>query len=304
MLQIDLVNIQAIGEAHITVEDNSICEFTGDNSNGKSVVSKVIEKLVSGDLKERSVRDSLIKDNTEQGVVLFTYNNKQLGIMLQREIKDCFLMYMPDINDKEKQYVRAFTDTQGYNAIVRQFGFRAYAQGDICLQLSPTFGAIPFITTNGSVNAEIEKDITVDKVADEFLNSFKTITFPVFKETIKQKEAQRTNLRMLKDNLESYDWRAYDEFVQDMSKRYQAIRTYKYMELEPIKVPCLGLIQLSKTNIKPIPIFKFTEMKPNLESISKSLMATLNNYVTTLNGVCPTCNRPFVEHTTEHQIYN
>ena len=87
MLQIDLVNIQAIGEAHISVEDNSICEFTGDNSNGKSVVSKVIEKLVSGDLKERSVRDSLIKDNTEQGVVLFTYNNKQLGIMLQREIK-------------------------------------------------------------------------------------------------------------------------------------------------------------------------------------------------------------------------
>lgn len=292
MLQIDLVNVQAIGEAHILIEDNSICEFTGDNSNGKSVVSKVIEKLVSGDLREPSVRNALIKDGTDQGVVIFTANNRQLGIMMKRETRDCFLMYIPNMDEKDKQYVRAFSDTNGYNAIVRQFGFRAYAQGDICLQLSPTFGAIPFITTNGNVNAEIEKDITVDKVADEFLKAFKTITFPIFRETIKQKKQQRDNIQVLKDNLESYDWRAYESFIEDMSRRYQAIRTYKYATIKPIEVPCLELIRVPNVTVEPIPFFEFTPILPTVELIGESL----TNYISVLNGVCPTCGRPFVEH--------
>lgn len=294
MLQIDLVNVQAIGEAHLQIEDNSICEFTGDNSNGKSVISKVIEKLVSGDLREPNIRNALIKDGTDQGVVLFTANNKQLGIMMKRETKDCFLMFIPDMENPDKKYVRAFSDTNGYNAIIRQFGFRAYAQGDICLQLSPTFGAIPFITTNGLVNAEIEKDITVDKVADEFLKSFKTITFPVFRETLKQKKQQRDNIRVLKDNLESYDWRVYEEFIEDMSKRYQAIKSYKYTTIEPIEVPCLELIQIPALTLEPIPFFEFIPTYPPVEPIGESL----DNLISTLNGICPTCGRPFVEHKT------
>ena len=181
MFKIDLQNIQAIGNAHIVVENNTIVEFVGDNSNGKSVISKVIENLVSGDIAHEDVRRTLIKDNTEQGVVIFTYNEKQLGLILKPAVKDSLIMYKPNIiDDPENAIFRAINDADGLNAIVREFGFRAYANGDICLQLHPTWGAIPFITTSGATNNSIVEDITRDKIADNFLSSFQTITFPIF----------------------------------------------------------------------------------------------------------------------------
>lgn len=292
MLQIDLINVQAISEAHIQIQDNTICEFIGDNSNGKSIVSKIIEKLVSGDLKEPSIRSALIKDGAEQAAVLFTANNRQLGLILKRETRDCLIMLKPDMSNPDKVIFRQLNDKAGYDAIVRQFGFRAYAQGDICLQLSPTFGAIPFVTTNGTVNAEIEKEITVDKIADEFLKTFKTITFPAFKSSLSQLKSKRENYRTMLENLESYDWRTYDSLYVRMSEVYQAIRTYKYIELEPIEVPDLDIVALEPIQLQPIPIVEFYNLVGELQPIGKEL----DDYIKIMEGVCPTCGRPINDH--------
>ena len=78
MFKIDMVNIQAIGEAHIELEENSIVEFVGDNSNGKSILSKVIEYLTKGDLIQKDVRQALIKDTEQQAVFIMTHNKEQL----------------------------------------------------------------------------------------------------------------------------------------------------------------------------------------------------------------------------------
>ena len=46
MFNISLKNIQAIEDASIMLDDHTIVEFTGDNSNGKSVISKVISAMI------------------------------------------------------------------------------------------------------------------------------------------------------------------------------------------------------------------------------------------------------------------
>lgn len=292
MFKIDLQNIQAIGNAHIVVENNTIVEFVGDNSNGKSVISKVIENLVSGDIAHEDVRRTLIKDNTEQGVVIFTYNEKQLGLILKPAVKESLIMYKPNIiDDPENVIFRAINDADGLNAIVREFGFRAYANGDICLQLHPTWGAIPFITTSGATNNSIVEDITRDKIADNFLSSFQTITFPVFKEKIARLQKEHDSAKAVLDNMESYDWRAYDAIYEELSEVYQQIKDYEYCYIDDIPVPDLSVVPVSNIQIPDIPIIQFYDLCSRIP-----YPKSLDDYLKVLSGVCPTCGRPLFEH--------
>ncbi len=294
MLRVDLINVQSIGEAHIIIEDNSIVEFVGNNSNGKSIFTKVVEYLTKGDLIHRDVREALIKDNTENAVILITLDKKQLGLVLQHELKNSFVMYVPN-TDKEQELngkiIRPLGDSDGVQHLIKQFGFRVYQKGDICLQIAPTFGAIPFVTTSGSTNSDIVTDITIDKVADEFIKSFASITFPAFKERIRKLTQEKEHLQMVLDNMESYDWHFYDEMADRMSAVYNAIASYKPMELKSIPVPNLEIVPVSDHEIINIPVITIYDYCLPIRSIGKELI----DYVEILNGTCPTCGRPLFE---------
>ena len=71
MIKIDIQNIQAITTAEIIIKENTITVFSGDNSNGKSILSKVIQAVTSGDIKNKDIRRSLIKDGAECGIISF-----------------------------------------------------------------------------------------------------------------------------------------------------------------------------------------------------------------------------------------
>lgn len=294
MLKIDLINVQAIGEAHIIAEDNTIVEFVGNNSNGKSIVSKVIEEMTKGDLIHKDVRESLIKDGSESAVILFTLHNKQLGVVLTHELKSCVMMYVPDMSKEDEpggKILRPLSDSDGCNIMIKEFGFRTYAKGEICLQLAPTFGAIPFVTTGGSVNNDIVTDITIDRIADEFLKSFANITFPMFKDRIKRMTLERDHLQMIVDNMESYDWHAYEDIAERMSGVYNAIAPYKELEISNIPVPRLEIIPVPSYEIRNIPVVQIYNYCLPISEIGKELL----DYVEISKGICPTCGRPLFE---------
>jgi hypothetical protein len=183
-------------------------------------------------------------------------------------------------------------DTDACAKLVRQFGFRVYANGDICLQLHPTWGAIPFITTSGAVNDAIVQDITIDKVADNFLKSFQTITYPVFKDRVAKLQKEHDHAQTILETMEAYDWHAYDDIYNRMSTVYQAIKDYQYMQLDDIPVPNLSILPVQHLEIENIPIVNVYDLCQNIEPIKEELEA----YVEVLNGVCPTCGKPLIIH--------
>lgn len=293
MFNIQLRNIQAIGEAELNLEEHSIVEFTGDNSNGKSVISKVIGALTSGDIRHKEVRRSLIKDGKDEGLVLFNFNEKQLGLVLKESASESFVLYYPDIRKDPNDFVaRELGDAEGTEALIREFGFRTYAKGDICLQLSPTFGAIPFVTTSGAINDDIVQDITTDKVADEFLQSFSTITFPMFKQRIQMLKQQRDSIKTVLDSMESYDWRAYEDMQNRLTEVFNAAEKYRSLEIDEIPIPNLEVIPVPHLELSPLLVIYTCDYIPLIEPIGKEL----DDYIQVLEGVCPTCGRPLVEH--------
>ena len=213
-------------------------------------------------------------------------------MILKPAVKESLIMYKPNIiDDPENAIFRAINDVDGLNAIVREFGFRAYANGDICLQLHPTWGAIPFITTSGATNNSIVEDITRDKIADNFLSSFQTITFPVFKEKIARLQKEHDSAKAVLDNMESYDWRAYDAIYEELSEVYQQIKDYEYCYIDDIPVPDLSVVPVSNIQIPDIPIIQFYDLCSRIP-----YPKSLDDYLKVLSGVCPTCGRPLFEH--------
>lgn len=288
MFAIDIQNVQAIERAHLEFEDNTIVEFTGDNSNGKSVISKVIEKTTSGDLRNRDVRDALIRDGCNQGICIFTHDYKRLGIVMGRELKESQIIYQSDYRDETTTVIRPLSDTEGSNALIRAWGFRTYADGDICLQLSPTFGAIPFITTNGKVNGDIVDDITVDKIAEEFLGTFKSITFPLFKDKIAKLKQNKETYESLLANLETYDWRVYEDIHKRMNDLYNILKDVQpFDDIQDIPIPPLDIIPAGEHHIAGIPIVEFYDYCPVITDIQSEL----EDYIKISNGVCPTCGK-------------
>lgn len=290
MFKIDIKDVQAIRNATITFEDNTIVEFTGDNSNGKSVISKVIQALTSGDIRHKDVRRTLINDESTEGVIVFTHNQESLGIIMREETKDSIIAYTPDTSDNTTGIFRSMNDPEGCDALVKKFGFRTYAGGDICLQLSPTWGAIPFITTNGSVNDAIVQDITVDKIADEFLKTFQSITFPLFKDKIQKLKHEKEIYKSALENMESYDWKAYEDIGSRMRETYNILTKLNFLELNDIPIPNLEILPVSELDIRPLPIIEFYDYVPDINTIDKEL----DDLLAVLNGVCPTCNKPLI----------
>lgn len=290
MISFDLKNIQAIADAHIQFEDNSIVGFTGNNSNGKSIIAKVIEALTKGELQDRDTRQSLIRDGTGQGVFIMTRNKCQLGLILTEEIKDSWIMFWENMDTNDK-ILRPLGDKKAVEILSHKFGFRTYQKGDVCLQLSPTFGAIPFVTTSGSTNDEIVKDITRDRIADEFLSAFSTITFPAFKNTISNLKQKRSNMAMALENMESYDWRFYNDIALRMQEVYKVINVCKFYGIEEIPIPPADVIPVKSLVLQEIPLVEFYDDAPTIKEINNEL----DDYIQLLNGICPTCGRSLIE---------
>lgn len=292
MIKIDIQNIQAISNATIEIPENSITEFSGDNSNGKSVLSKVISAMTSGDIRHKDVRRTLIKDGTTKGIVSILNGNIQLGLILDEELSESFVVYDPDVTngDKSKVIVRGIGDSGGCEALIKKFGFRTYNSGDICLQLHPTWGPIPFITTSGLVNDQIVQDITIDRVAQNFLDSFKNITFPTFKNAMKVLYREKETIETLIENMESYDWRKYEDIYTRMKEVYEVLFYFVDVDIPNLDIPLMEIPPLPPAipNIKVVCIFP---APPNIPAV----LRTFDEYVTILNGKCPTCGKLFIE---------
>ena len=291
MIKIVLQNLQAIANAEFELDDKSITEFVGNNSNGKSILAKVIQSITSGDITRKEIRQALIKDGCQQAVFAMAHGNQQIGVILQEELKNCSVLYIPNVNKPEKSIARALSDKQGVESILHKFGFRTYAQGDICLQLSPTFGAIPFITTSGAVNGEIVQDITSDKVAEEFIDSFKNITFPIFRSKLAAAKKERETLETLIASVGDYDWREYEELAGKMKVVMDAIENYKFIRVEDIAIPPLGFKLVKVPRIVDIPFPINIDKAPRLSQLDMEL----SNLIAVLNDTCPTCGRKFIE---------
>jgi len=289
MINFTLKNCQGIADAVIQIKDHSIVSFQGENSNGKSTLSRMLEYLISGDLRNKSIRQALIRDGSDHAEFYVQWDKKILGVIIYPDIARSALMYSADYTNKLEQAVRVgLGDTDGYKALLSNIGLKSYAKGEVSLNISPTFAPIPLVTTSGTTNFEILNDFKTDRFADEFLHLFQSVTFPAFKRRAEEYRIRISELERITSTDLYAGWqedgKLYDEYEEYLG--YAA--TIQYMELFPeISRPAYErYVQLPFITImRPVDFHM-----PECEALPEiKFIVSLNN------KTCPTCGKKILE---------
>ena len=288
-MKILLHNCQGVTDGSIELPANSLIEFTGDNSNGKSTVSRFLEHLAKCDLHLSEIREALIKDDKPSAqFAIINDSNAELIVLLYRETGKSYIAYLPNANDPNNGIARQISDRDACAKLIHKFGFRSYANGDICLNLAPTFGGIPLVTTSGKTNFEIVDDFTKDAVADEFLNAYKTYTRPVFARKAKSLKERRAELERLVETNLYPDWEFCKDFVSKNETLARALTNIVFMEqVDYTRPKAYHVVEMS-----PI---SYTRPCAFLYSFCEEMRGDLREVIEYNNKRCPNCGRPYLE---------
>ena len=284
---IEMYNCQAIQSATIDIPPNSIVEFTGDNSNGKSTLSRLLEHITLCDLHLAAHRNPLIMDGEERAVVRITNDRGNIIVLvLYRENGKSQLAYF---SDKDSQpYIAMLSDRDACRKIVEKFGFRTYSNGEVCLNLAPTFGAIPLVTTSSKTNFEIIRDFSSDRIADEFLSAYKQYTRPTFNARLNMLKARRDSLESLVESEPYPNWEFCGEFAERVKDLTEGLR--RCVILTPIDYA------------RPLPyidvhmeLIGYKRPCVNVYSELADMVTPLKEVISYNNKKCPTCGRNLLE---------
>lgn len=295
-MDIVLHNIQVIRDAKFNLPDTGIVEFVGDNSNGKSVLEKVISSIVKLDILDEDTRKTLISDGETSGYVVMVKGKKSLSVLLDHMRDKTILQYSPNIEDQSLTITRTLREG-GLKELIYEFGWRVYDNNSLCLQIYPTFGAMPFINTSYTANAEITEDVTRDRIADKFLDNYANITFPLAQRTIKTLKGTKNTLEAQISSTRTYDYVRYEALAERIGRCKDFFEHWEHIELPEIQLPPdVTFADIPEITLREIPIINFMEDDMDLDDMSEQL----DKLLSILDGVCPTCGKAFLEEGHNH----
>lgn len=284
--QITTKNIQSHAEVVVDLPPTGLVVFTGQNSNGKSVIFKTTKKIISGELRKPRVRASLVNRNAMFGEISYLRSDDvRLTVHITREANTVYVKY--EVPGKEP-IIRYLAD-KTYLDLVHKFGWHYDEDSGISLNIAEEEDALLFYKTGYKTNRSVIETATSDSVANKVeLN---------FQNTIKETR----NLR--------------DQWVQQSRTYLSAKQELKIEDIEPLKIKlqtyekCLRNLQAVHfpviPEIVPVPKVKFADVYiPNVPKIKYPKFINLcisipeiQKVAEELNSLknhkCPTCGRGF-----------
>lgn len=294
-MDILLKNIQSIKNGQYTFPDAGLVQILGANSNGKSILIKVISAIATLKIKDNDERRALINDACEEGSVSMQYKGKMLIVKLHEDRNKCLVALF---RSKDEKIIRTFRDC-GIEELLEEFGFRVYNKNSLCLQVFETFGQMPFVNTSNAVNYEIVEAVTTDTVAQNFLTNFKEITHKKAREQLKQLDIKIEGLKQTRNSLVIFDHVAYSEMTNKMLKVYNVLKYLEPIHVEKLNIPPkVKFIDIAPPSIERV---KFVTPMPVLSKVT-SFTEVLKEMKSIREGKCPTCGKPLLEDSCSKEV--
>ena len=288
-MEIVLRRIQSARDLRYSFPDKGLVQIIGPNSGGKSILTKAIEAVIKCEITKQEVRDSLITDGEMAGAVIMEYHDKVLCAHLDRERNKC---YYKLVRADGTEVIRTIRDG-GLQELVYEFGWRVYRSGSIALQLCSTFGDVPFVTTPDTCNYEIVEEIGTDTVAQNFISTFKEVTYEKAKKVLNKLKLQITERENFLNTVRRYDWKAYAELGERMQQIYNTLKWLEPFELPELRIPPkITFVDIKSELLPELPqatVYPISELLPN------SMDKVLHDLQIAREGKCPTCGRLLIE---------
>lgn len=295
--QIITRNLQSHKEVVIDLPPTGLVVFTGDNSNGKSVIVKTIEALLTNKIAKPRKRNSLVNRNATYGeLICLRSDDAILKAHIQREAAGTYVeLTMPG-----QETVTRYLADRTYRELVLQFGWNYSEEVGLSLNIAQEEDALLFYKNSHRQIRSILDTATSDTDADLVAENL---------------EAFQTNVRKLRDNytqqLNAYMQTLSTIKTEDTQPLYEKLAVMErcHRNLSVVYFPTIPEIKaVPKVNyVAPymprIPRIKYPKIVsiscdiPDITKVAKELQ-TLKEHK------CPTCGRGFDSDGCTNPLHN
>jgi hypothetical protein len=284
MLKVTLKRVQSIIDAEYELEEEGITQITGANSNGKSILFKALQFTALCQIKDKDQRLPMINDDSKDCDIILERNGYTLWNHAHEDRDYCYYMLKRPDGTSITRNIRE----GGFEKLVDEFGFAVYGNNSVCLQVSDTFGLIPFVSESYGLNYEIVESIISDPTANAFVELYASRTFPKLKEYIAALKNQLAYNESLLKTITFYDDTKLEYYKREMESLLKNLQCVKPLSVEPIPfIENSSILEMIHMSLPMLPIVEMVEKIEHLESLEDLIVA----YSSIKEGICPTCKQ-------------
>lgn len=256
-----LMNLQSHKNTVIVLPETGLVRFVGENSNGKSVLPKVLSATISCTLNRKELRDSLIRRGESQGLFMIRkYNDDYLKVNIHRESAKTF--YELRIGEN---IIKRYISDKNLNELIELFGFHYNSKRNISLNNYETNTPLLMVSNSDVENWDILDEAMADtrgQNAAECLRENKKELEEIKKKLTEQISRDRAVLAScVLYNLEK------QETIQMRAKNYiSAINKMMCSKLPEVKRP-MDINSIKRLSIPNLPNIKTLDCNTQIETI-------------------------------------
>lgn len=290
-------NLQSHKEVVIDLPPTGLVVFTGDNSNGKSVIGKTLEALLTNKIAKPRKRNSLINRTSSFGSITFIRSDDViLEAHIQREAAGTYIKFSKPGEDDVKRYIA----DRSYKELLYQFGWHYSDETGISLNIAQEEDALLFYKTPARQIRTLVDSATNDIEADIAAESFAGF----LKETRGLKDgynSQQNAYMSTLNNLVIEDVNPIIELNNKLKRCHRNLSAVYFPTIPEIKaVPKVHYVE---PYVPHIPIVKYPRIVsavcniPDITKIAGELKVLKEHR-------CPTCGRGFDADDCESPVHN
>lgn len=307
LTQIVTRNIQSHKEVVIDLPPTGLVMFSGDNSNGKSVIIRVTRDIILGHISRPQTRADLVNRKSTSGEVLYVRNDgARLLVNIAREAARTFVsLTLPG----QEAIVRYVSDKE-YKRLIATFGWNVVEGQDISLNITEEDDALLFYKTHPKVTGQVFTSVSTDPVAENALENLQQLAKDArtckdaansklrLAETAKHelKEVDLDELKSQKEKLEYY-YSFFEHFYLPELPELKAVPKINFIHVEHPNIPELKAVpkvELHNVPVPNVPKIRF----PKVHSICISIpdiTEVAMDIATIKENRCPTCGRRLID---------
>ncbi len=284
--------IQSHDDVLIELPETGLVVFSGDNSNGKSVIRKVLEDTIAYNINKAKVRKSLIsKDRSEGSLEIIKYDGSSLYVNINLEASQTWVRLT---RANGESVVRYLAD-KNIPELVREFGFHYNDTRDISLNICDSDDSILFFRTSHATNG----DILVSALTDTEAQMRYDVLYEQYQEALSNRRQFLDNLQVAqaaKEALVLYNIEEEQELHDICARAASLLSKFYWPDMK--EVP--EMIFLPTFNIRTLRLQGYVELPhiPVVRMNIRDISAVALDLIQIEKGVCPTCRRPFSLHQT------
>lgn len=284
--QIIADNLQSLQHEVIDLPPTGLVVFTGQNSNGKSIIVKTLRIMLSGLLNKPRKRSSLVNRHSSFAELTFIRSD---GVELLTHISTAAnVTYVKLSRPGEEPIVRYLAD-KSYMDLIYAFGWHYDSTSGISLNLAEEEEALLFYKTPNKVNFTVTETATTDTTANKISDNLE-MTLKTARDTRDKWTRDAQAYMTARAQLTTEDVVPLQEKLQRLEYIYRCLDTIYFPTIPDIKfVPKVHYVDIKYPTIPEVKYPRIIDLCVNIPDITQ----TIKDLTSLREHKCPTCGRGF-----------